>query len=292
MSLLWLASYPKSGNTWLRAMLTSYLQDGTPVSINELIGVAVTSRELFDRFLGLPSSDMTVREILRYRSLFHELLAAELPRPTFAKVHDACIRTARGALFSRAATAGAIYLVRNPLDIAPSYAHHLQWSIGDTVARMNQRGAAQDAAQSRISPYLPQPLLTWSHHVSSWLEADFRVHVVRYEDMLLDPLAALASVVRFARLGLDVARLERAVAQARFDRLRAQEESTGFRERNPRSPSFFRAGIAGGWRDVLTHEQVQALVDAHAPLMERFGYLHEAEAFLAGATGPARTPGD
>ena len=119
MSIVWLASYPKSGNTWLRAVLTCYLQAaGDSLSINALIGGMATQREMFDELVGLPSSDMTPDEILRLRPLLHELLAAESPHPTFVKVDEACIRTAAGPLFPRTATAGAVYLVRNGAYIA------------------------------------------------------------------------------------------------------------------------------------------------------------------------------
>ena len=282
MSIVWLASYPKSGNTWLRAVLTNYLHDGGgPASINALIGSSIASkREQFDRHIGLPSSDLTANEILRLRPLFHELLAATLPRPTFVKVHEACLQTTAGPLFPRTATVGVIYLVRNPCDVAVSFAHHQQRSIGRTVAEMNSPATSLAAGSRRIAPMLPQPLLTWSGHVTSWLDADLPVLPVRYEDMLADPPAAFGAIVRFAGLEWNPARLAQAIDHARFDRLRAQEERAGFREKQQTSPSFFRAGASGGWRSVLTPEQVHALVDAHAPVMERFGYLREAEAFL------------
>ena len=290
MSIVWLASYPKSGNTWLRAVLTNYQQEaGQPASINALVGGFLTSRDVFDDYVGLPSADLTDGEILRLRPLLHELLAAELPTPTFVKVHDACVRTPAGPLFPRAATAGAIYLVRNPLDVAPSYAHHAHWSIERTVAELN-RPAAVSGAKRGLRPCLPEVRGTWSAHVSSWLEAELPVHVVRYEDMLADPAAAFGAIVRHAGLAWDQSRLERAIDHARFDRLRAQEQEEGFRERQPTAPSFFRSGTAGGWRTALTPAQVRSLVDAHAPVMERFGYLREAEAFLASASGAARRP--
>ena len=80
MSIVWLASYPKSGNTWLRAVLTNYLRDdGEPASINALAGGSVAcDRETFSEIVGLDSSDLTPDEILRHRPLFHELLAREL----------------------------------------------------------------------------------------------------------------------------------------------------------------------------------------------------------------------
>ena len=81
--MVWLASYPKSGNTWLRALLTNYLLDGGgPASINALIGSWIANRrDLFHRYTGVPSSDLSGEEVLRLRSLFHERLAADSPRP-------------------------------------------------------------------------------------------------------------------------------------------------------------------------------------------------------------------
>ena len=305
-SIVWLASYPKSGNTWLRAVLTNYLRDdgergphSGPASINALLGESVANhRNSFDDLVGLDSSDLTPDEVLRHRPLFHELLARESPEPAggppregapaFIKIHEAFLRTMDGAaLFPKAATAGVVCLVRNPLDVAVSYAHHRQQSIDDTVRWMNDPEAAEAQVDGGIALLLPQPLGTWSGHVSSWLDQkELPMHVARYEDLLADPTAAFGAIVRFA--GLDragtspdgSARLARAVRHAGFSRLRAQEEESGFIEKQPTAPSFFRAGVAGSWRQALAPRQVRALVDAHGPVMARLGYLSEAEAFL------------
>ena len=283
-SVVWLASYPRSGNTWLRALLTNYLGGrGTPASINALAGgAAFLSRELFDEELGVSSSDLTPEEILRHRALLHELLTADLPRPTFVKVHDAFLRTAEGAvLFPPAATLGAVYVVRNPLDVAVSCARFWNWPLARGVAELNDPAAALARPAKRLHDVLPEPLSTWSGHVTSWLDQrELPVHVVRYEDLLADPAAAFAAVLRFAGIEPDDGRVARAVGHARFDGLRAQEERSGFHEKPATARFFFRAGRAGAWREALSPEQVRTLVDAHAPLMERFGYLSEAEAFL------------
>ena len=288
-SIVWLASYPRSGNTWLRALLTNYLDEGGgPASIDALGGGSGAGlREAFDEELGLSSSDLTPEEILRHRPHLHELLAAELPRPSFVKVHEACLRTADGALlFPPAATLGAVYVVRNPLDVAVSTAHFWNRPIARAVADLNRPEVTLASSVRGIHYALPQPLLTWSGHVASWIEQrELPVQVVRYEDLLADTGAAFGAVLRFAGLEPEAARLARAVEHARFDRLRAQEERSGFREKPPTARFFFRSGRAGAWRESLSREQVRTLVDAHAPLMERFGYLREAEAFLSDGDG-------
>ena len=290
MSIVWLASYPKSGNTWLRTFLTNYLAGGDgPASsnalINALIGAPIAiDRRLFDEHTGPQSCDLTREEILERRPIFHELLAAELPNPTFVKVHDACLRTRSGTLlFPRTATVGVVYLVRNPLDVVVSFADYTQVSVDRAAEFMSCPGAVLSHSDTGLQRDLPQSLLTWSGHVLSWLEQEeLTVHVERYEDMLADPVTAFGAIVRFAGLDANSVRLLRSIGHARFDRLQAEEKHSGFSERHGAAPAFFRSGRAGQWRSVLSVRQVRAVVNAHAPVMERYGYLDEAEAFLTG----------
>lgn len=296
--IVWIAAYPKSGTTWLRTMLSNYLSHGdAPASINALVGQwGASARDKFDQLMGIDSSDLRPDELARHLPAFRELLAdavctqpigaiesAAGPRlPYFAKTHEAFQGPVGGPRFSAVGTVGAIYLVRNPLDVAVSYAHHLQLPIEQTIRRMNRPDADEVPAVSGIRNLLPNPLRTWREHVASWVDQKLvRTCVVRYEDMLSDPLAAFGKVVRFAGLQLQAGRLQRAVDHAAFPRLQAQEAERGFGERQQTAPCFFRAGVAGDWRRVLTRDQVQALVDAHGPMMARFGYLREAEAALA-----------
>ena len=293
--IVWIAGYPKSGSTWTRALLTNYLQDSVaPASINALAGSwAASARDKFDELVGLDSSDLRPDELARYLPPFRELLARALfasrpgrapdgsRLPDFAKTHEAYRATDGAARFPRTGAKGVVYLVRNPLDVAVSYAHHLQWRIDRVVRWMNDPAAGEGSSARRIWELLPNPLTTWSGHVSSWLDQTaLRTHVARYEDLLADPRAGFGAIVRFAGLAWDAARLDRAVEHAAFPRLRAQEAASGYNERQPTAPSFFRAGVAGSWRTALTREQVQAVVDAHGPVMARLGYLREAEAFL------------
>ena len=295
-SVVWLASYPRSGNTWLRTVLTGYLlDDDGPAPLDRLIGRPLASlRESFYEQIGLDSPDLTPEEILRLRPLFHERLARELAAtaggegtPAFVKTHDACLRTPEGTpLFPKPVTTGVVYLVRNPLDVAVSFAHLMAEPVDRAIGWMNRPGTCLSGFRDRITQSLPEPLSTWGGHVSSWLDQeDLPVHAARYEDLLADPRTGFGEIMRFAGLEPDDARLARAVDRAAFHRLRAQEEESGFDLKPPEAQFFFRAGVAGSWRSALRPRQVRALVDAHGPAMERFGYLREAEAFLAEGAG-------
>ena len=256
-------------------------------------GETASERRRFDELIGLDSSDLRPDEVGRYVLRFRELLVRELcaPRPDhwamndvqraaprFEKTHDA-YRAGNGrARFPHVGAVGVVYLVRNPLDVVVSFAHYMRKRVDSAVLLMNDPDA-----YIYIQIGLPCPLTTWSGHVSSWLDqTDLPTHTVRYEDLLADPRATFGAIARFVGLGADAARLARAIEHAAFHRLRAQEIETGFDERRPGVPAFFRSGVAGAWRKVLTRAQVKALVDVHAPIMDRLGYLDEAESFLSG----------
>ena len=229
--IVWLASYPKSGNTWLRAVLTNYLrEDDEPASINALAGKRYNSRALFDEFVGIKCSDMTDAEVARYRARLREFLvekffaARAVSGETFhrdgrffGKTHEAYRVPDGPARFRRGGTAGVVYLVRNPLDVAVSFAHHTNRSIDHIIRSMADPAAIDPPTVHGISDRLPEAMTTWSGHVSSWTaQSELSIHIARYEDLLKDPCSGFGAIVRFAGLEWDDARLDRAIGHAAF----------------------------------------------------------------------------
>lgn len=100
--------------------------------------------------------------------------------------------------------------------------------------------------------------------------------------MLADRAAEFEAGVRFAGLDYAADDIARAVDHSRFEQLRDKEARDGFGEPMPWASSFFREGRAGSWCNVLSPEQIRAVADVHAPAIERFCNLREAEAFLGG----------
>jgi hypothetical protein len=194
------------------------------------------------------------------------------------KVHDAWSITDRSeALFPSDVTAGMIYLLRNPLDMAASCAHHWGVTVERAVENMCDAEFAISRSLGGLSDQLRQRMHSWSGHVQSWLdESGLPVQVVRYEDLRRDPEETFGKVVRYCGLTYDETRLRKAVAFSDFSELQRQEKEKGFRERSVRAPGpFFRRGQAGTWREELPLELVERLVATHGPVMRRFGYLDD-----------------
>ncbi len=273
-AIWWLASYPKSGNTWLRAVLAT-LVAGEAVDINAMafLGGIASGRSPFDEVFGVNSADLSAAQIANLRPRAYDIWSREAEHPLFCKVHDAFGDTPAGApLFPASATAGAVYLVRDPRAVAVSFAHHLSVPLDGAIARMDEPATTLAESDRRLSIQLTQSLRTWSEHVESWLAAPFPVHVARYEDMLAAPLATFSAIVRFMNLPCDEEMIAEAVEAADFPRLQAQEREKGFMEKPGKAKVFFREGRAEGWRAALSDEQAARIVAAHGPVMRRLGY--------------------
>jgi len=278
--IIWLASYPKSGNTWMRILLTNYLRNTTePADINKMEGGPIASaRVWFDEWAGVESSALDDALIERLRPGVYRCMAREEQETIYMKVHDAWGCTDQGeGLFPADVTRGVVYVLRNPLDMAASCAHHWGVDIEQAVNDLCNHEFALARSIGDMADQLKQKLGSWSGHVRSWFdEAGLPVHLVRYEELKRDPELFFGEVVRFCGLPWDAERVRRAVAFSDFSELQRQEKANDFRERSVKSPGpFFRRGEAGSWREELPAHLVQRLIEVHGETMRRFGYLDQ-----------------
>jgi hypothetical protein len=277
--IIWLASYPKSGNTWLRIFLTNLERDGeTRASINELAFASGSSaRAHFDEAVGYKAGDLTHDEVDRLRPDVYVYESGVRDEAFYCKVHDAFAILPDGRpLFPPPPSLRAVYLVRNPLDVCVSFAHHLATHDLDAmIDSMADPAFALGACTRTLGPQLRQRLRTWSGHVLSWVDGFPKpVHVMRYEDMKRSPAETFTACAEFLSLPHDPERIGRALEGSAFEGLRRQEREGGFREARA-GQSFFREGRVGSWRDALTPEQAARIVRDHRDVMRRFGYLSD-----------------
>jgi hypothetical protein len=273
--IVWIASYPKSGNTWIRAFLTALTRD-RQVDVNNLVAHIASSRDAFDEESGVEASDLLPDEIHRLRPEVYRAMARTAGEALPLKVHDAFVPIdGFDAPFPSDCTLATIYVARNPLDVAVSLAVHLGRSVDDAISKM-AGPAAQMSDGYWLSGQLSQILRTWSGHVESWLDQrELPVLLVRYEDLRRNPLEAFTAIARLGGWPADGETVSRAIEACRFERLQEQERCAGFHERPPGMERFFREGRAGGWRDALRPAQVERIVADHGRVMRRLGYTDE-----------------
>ena len=224
---------------------------------------------LYQPYLARPIGETTVGEQAEVRLRVHAQIASAVEGFQFLKTHSMYVTHAGTPTINAEVTAGAIYIVRNPLDIAISYSAFRNREIDDTIALLNQPG--------RVLPRNPKhayvPCGSWSEHVTSWTrKAHDRLLVLRYEDMLSDRSVQFGRVVDFIRIKADANSLESAIAATSFDKLKDEEQEDGFSERPEETSRFFRRGEANQWRSELTDAQVAAVVRPNRSAMTAMGY--------------------
>ena len=275
--IVWLTSYPKSGNTWFRVFLSNLLiHSDRPADINNLYATPIASnRELFDEATGISSSELTLDEIDILRPLVYQFYAQKSEEILYQKVHDAWILNNEGkAIFPSEVTKGVIYFVRNPLDVAVSFSHHLGKSNEEVVKFLADSRYSFGSNQSRFHLQIRQQLLTWSEHIRSWVdESGLPILVIRYEDMKTNTFGTFKKTVDFLELGVSDDDIRKAIDFSDIKELQKQEADQGFKEKPTKAISFFRKGIVGSWRSELTPDQILQICNDHHEMMLRFGYL-------------------
>jgi hypothetical protein len=256
-SVVWLASYPKSGNTWLRFLVCN-LVFGPQDSAAALNQLAPDIHELGPN-LAVPATPVLMKT--------HFAFGPSLPLA--------------------AHTAAAIYVVRHPADVLVSNFHYAQRSGSAAPDPAGfDRFASEFLAKGGDPRWIRLGIGRWDENVRSWLAPGhpFPVLKLRYEDLLAEPHAGAQRICEFLGLDKTPPEVERAVAGASFERMRSIEESDIRSKKvgvffKPYLQStidsglrFMRSGKAGEGARRLSDEQRRAVTAGFGPLMAELGY--------------------
>ena len=272
-SIVWLASYPKSGNTWTRIFLANYFSNqANPLPINEIdkFGFGDSGTQIYQRVAGNQAVDLTDRKVvLTLRNKLMNAINGNGASVNFVKTHNADTQVYGLDLSHPQITRSAIYFIRNPLDVVVSMSRHFGMTHAETAEWMGRSDYMLNKDGEQVRQYLG----SWSDHVSSWSnEVRFPVLVVRYEDMLADPTRVFEGILRHMGAPIDPARLQKAVKFSSFDEVSKQEQETGFGEVSEFSDRFFASGTSDQWKADLAPEVVKKIRKQHRKLMKKYGY--------------------
>ncbi|MEM7178437.1 MAG: sulfotransferase domain-containing protein [Pseudomonadota bacterium] len=270
-SLVWLASYPKSGNTWLRAFLANYFYQADraiPLSKIHQVSFGDSGFEAYARRAPIDHRHLNPGQLLRLRTDWLTEISHRGP-VNFVKTHNAHTRLGPGWWIPAALTHSAIYILRDPRDMVLSYADHWGIPVERAAAQIaDKRNQIQANAKS-----VTQFLGSWSTHVEGWAKArEFRTIVVRYEDMLTQPDKEFARILTHIGAPVEAKGLAQAVERSSFSTLARDEASNGFSERGPQQETFFRSGTSGGWRSTLPPDLAAQIWQDHRSVMRRYKY--------------------
>lgn len=276
--IIWLASFPKSGNTWVRSFLANYFQPpGKTLDINNLRFFTTSDmrQDFFDRAAGGRFIGGSIEQWLAVRPKALAMIAGSKSSHHFVKTHCQVRKLMGVDLIPPPVTAAAVYILRNPFDVAPSYARHLSLDLDAAIDRMLDKNAIH-ASPQRVMEMIG----SWPDHVASWTGArGLPMHVLRYEDLVADTEVAFRKLFGFLKVDPDAGKLDKAMGVTSFEALQRQENERGFHERPQGMKQFFARGTSGGWREDLSAAQVRRIRKACLPGLKKWypELLHETE---------------
>jgi hypothetical protein len=279
----YLASYPKSGNTWCRVFITELMRlagdnPGEELNLNQDIetGAIASSRLWLDDQLGINSCDLSFSELdpLRGRAGTSAWLFAEGER--FHKVHDAFKSPdSRGRpVVSTTGCSGVVYILRHPEDVAVSLSHFFSWPLDRCVDYLLDPSAALVPGERFGGHQVRQHMGRWDQHVRSWADqTQIPILIMRYEDILSKGSEIFTELATFLGLPTDSKLIHQALENTSIDRLKKLEDNVdGFAEKPAGCERFFRSGRTGEGAEQLSIEQRKRLAKGLSEVMKRFEY--------------------
>lgn len=263
--IVWLASYPKAGSTWVRLFLDAYFLDS--VDIND-IATSFSDVRASNLTYDVVGQDIAKQLPYRNEELEHTLEAhnkIDVNIPLFIKTHSGNYLLDGYEAIPAQLTQSVIYLVRDPKDVLPSFANHTGKSIDDTLKVMRKKQMCME------DPGVLQTCLSsWDRHVTSYLDTDkFPVCVVKYEELRADPLKEFTRILKATGIEPDVKQIKRAIKLTDLSRLQSLEKSTGFKEASKHQ----EAGFFGKQKSKLTLQQLNKVTASFKGIIRRLDYF-------------------
>ncbi len=277
--IIWLASYPKSGNTWLRLFLRSYfLSDEAEFSINQAGNNEFEAKTF-------PNIDMLKKNKINYFE-FEQIVKNWVKiqdyinlnnKVNLLKTHNGNFNINGFPFTNTENTIGGIYIVRDPRDVAISNADHFNISHEEAVLNMSNMQNYEFYDKDLHKGFKISILGTWSSNYNSWKNYQGRhIHLVKYEDMIKKPddefykiLEYLSSFIPFK---VDRIKIGKAIEDTSFKNLSKMENEKGFLELGG-GKKFFRKGIIGDWQNNLDPKLVKTIEENFNKEMKELGYI-------------------
>ena len=279
--IIWISSYPKSGNTWVRALLSSYFysKDGN------------FHFDLLEHIKEFPKHSDYLNEISVYKNL-PEIAKEWIPAQRklnikhnnstfFLKTHSAICNVEGSRFTDKENSIGAIYVVRDPRNVILSLSNHFDLSIEKSLEMIcNKKQIITNPTKE--NRYIGFTVLSdWQNHYRTWKNCKLiEVKIVKYENLILSPkntfIGILNFINKFMQVDIDEDRIKNVIMSTEFSKLQQSENKYGFKESSNMSgfnKKFFNLGPKNNWKNLLKKEIKEKIENHFKEEMKELGYL-------------------
>jgi len=275
--IIWCASYPKSGNTWVRAIITSllYSQDGI-FNFNMLKNVDLFPKRFYFKEFIDDYSDLN--KISCYWITAQEKINSDGKLKIF-KTHNGNYNFSGNDFTNKKNTAGVIYIVRDPRNIITSIANHYQLNLQqsadflfDEKRYLFNKNDPNDLAEENIITLLG----SWKANYNSWKTASNSL-IIRYEDLLLNTKSEINKLSmfmqKFTKFNINDEKIQNILKTTSFEILKKNEEREGFEEAANSDIKFFNLGPKNNWKNLLNKDLINIVEKKFSKEMKELGYI-------------------
>lgn len=279
--IIWLASYPKSGNTWVRHFLASLIYSNQGKSGLDKLGFILQYPKR-DQFEKLVTNLNDFRQIKKNWIKSQDLINSDNKIKIFKTHHTLC--SFEGNNFTNEKnTLGAIYIVRDPRNVISSILYH--FNLSNIEEALNFIKDEKRFIVGNIKKKVNYPLLTligsWKSNYNSWKNIGKNFLLVKYENLILNPNYEFNRIAKhiseIANLKFSKEQINKSIEESSFKNLSILEDKNGFVESvedlKNNKKKFFNLGPKNNWQKILDKKYINEIESSFSDEMKELGYI-------------------
>ena len=279
--IIWIASYPKSGNTWLRAMLSAFFYSNDGNFSFELLD-NIKEFPKHSEYLNKISAGKNLVEIAKEWIPAQTMLNSKLRTPTiFLKTHSAICSIDGSDFTDEKNTLAALYIVRDPRNVVSSLSNHFNLSIEKSLELIVDKNKIISNPTDKNKNIGLTVLSNWKTNYQSWRDwKTVKVKIIKYEDLIYSSKNTFINILNFLKEFIKIEfnenKIKNVIQSTEFKRLKSFEQKYGFKESAAmfdRTKSFFNLGPHNDWKKILDKKTSKKICEYFKDEMKELGYI-------------------